>query len=861
MHTRDLPKPRKTKPGRSGAHHLAFWLCFLLVMLIAQACGGEQTPTPTATPEVTASPTATSTRTPTPDPTPTDVPPTFTATLEPTPSPSPTRTDTPTPDPTPTDVPPTPTATLEPTPSPSPTPTDTPTPDPTPTDVPPTSTATLEPTPSPSTTPTDTPTPVATPTEEPPSPTATSETVGSPSPDLLGQPYSSPIDGFEIRPPNGWVVDDSGTLGTKVLFHNETPDLHEEAPFSANINVLVGPAEGVTLEEVVAGSREQFRISFTNFTLLEETFLIVDGLETHLFEYTFSQGVFPLRFVQLVGIHDDKVYVVSAGALDATWDKYESAFDASLRSLRFFAASPSPGGADAPEAVDPQSPVVLGPPYSNSTDAFEIQPPDGWLVDDSGVLGTTVVFHGPTPDLHGETQFFANIVVRVGPTNAFALEEIAEESMKQSSLELQDFDLLGDESIIVNGQTARLFELTYVEGALPLKAIYLLVVYEDKVYAITATALDAAWDKYESAFDASLRSLRFLADSQSPAQPRQPYSNSMDGFEIQPPDGWSVDDSGTGGTSVIFYITTPDLHGDAPFMANMNVSVWPAEGTRLEELVPAIIEAYKRSATDFTLLEQTSPIVNGLATHVFDYTHSQRGFPLRVMQLGAIYEDKIYAITATALDGTWEKYEAVFEASFLSFRVLPASPDADMNGTDNSAASTESSNTAGSPLAARLGQPYSDSTNDFDIRPPDGWRVDQSGLLGTKVAFIHGTPDLHEQTPFRANIVIQVDPAEGRTLEEFVELTKEQQSLLLTDFALLGDETDTVDGREIRFLESSFTYGVVPLRNRQLIAIHGDKSYVITTTALAATWQEYEAVFDASLRSFRIQDTEDSEDP
>ena len=49
------------------------------------------------------------------------------------------------------------------------------------------------------------------------------------------------------------------------------------------------------------------------------------------------------------------------------------------------------------------------------------------------------------------------------------------------------------------------------------------------------------------------------------------------------------------------------------------------------------------------------------------------------MQLAAIYEDKIYAITATALDGTWENYEAVFEASFRSFRVLADSPRSDRN--------------------------------------------------------------------------------------------------------------------------------------------------------------------------------------
>ena len=700
-------RTRNPSRYRSVAHHLALYLCLLLVMLVAQACGGEQTPTPTATPEAVASPSATSTHSPTPEATPTDEPPTPTATQEAVPSPAPTQTDTPTPDPTPTEVPPTSTATLEATPSPSPTQTDTPTPDPTPTEVPPTSTATLEPTPSPSPTQTDTPTPVATPTEDLPTPTETPDPVESQPPDLLGQTYSNPNDGFEIRPPRGWAVDDSGLLGTKVIFNSETPDLHDETPIQANINVLTVPAQGITLEELAVASKEQFKIMVTNFTLLGETFRVVDDSEAHVFEYTYSQGVFPLRGMQLIVVDEDKAYAITATALSATWDKYEAAFDASLRSFRTLADSPSANGTAAPDA--------------DSVDGGESPAPTD------------------TPE---------------------------------------------------------------------------------------------------------------AVDSQSPAQPSQPYSNSMDGFEIQPPDGWAVDDSGAGGTSVIFYITTPDLHGDAPFRANMNVSVWPADGTKLEALVPAIREEYKRSGTDFTLLEETSPIVNDLETYVFDYTHSQGGFPLRVMQLAAIYEDKIYAITATALDGTWENYEAVFEASFRSFRVLADSP-----------APTETPEAVDSQSPDLLGPRYSDSINGFEIRPPSGWTVDQSGLLGTKVIFYSTTPDLHGKTPFSASINVLIAPAQDSTLAEIVGPSREQVAQILTDFTLLEETSLIVNGVEAHIFEYTYSLGVFPLRVMQMLVVYEDRVYAITTGSLEAAWDKYEGVFEASLRSFRILDGGDSEGP
>ena len=392
-------RTRNPSRYRSVAHHLALYLCLLLVMLVAQGCGGEQTPTPTATPEAVASPSATSTHTLTPDPTPTDEPPPFTPTLEPTPSPSPTQTDTPTPDPTPTEVPPTSTATLEPAPSPAPTQTDTPTPDPTPTNEPPTFTPTLEPTPSPSPTQTGTPTPVATPTDEPPTFTPTLER------DAFHRRRTCSAKPTRIRMTasrfaplaagRSTIVDCSEREVTLPLTRRRISTT-KRLP-NANINVLTVPARGVTSEELAAASKEQFKIMVTDFTLLGETFLRYRRpMKLHLFEYTFSQGVFPLRGTQLIIVYEDTAYAITATALDATWDKYESAFDASLRSLRFLADSPSPRGTNTPDpdpadgdasptptgtpdAVDPQSPGVLGPPYSNSTEGFELRPPYGWV--------------------------------------------------------------------------------------------------------------------------------------------------------------------------------------------------------------------------------------------------------------------------------------------------------------------------------------------------------------------------------------------------------------------------------------------------------------------------------------------------
>lgn len=462
---------------RSVGRLSALCLSFLFAMLVAQACGGAESPDPTATIHVTTSPSAVSTHTPTPD---------ATSTPEAAPSPSPTRADTPT--------------------------------------------------------------PVATPTDEAPSAIATREAVPSPTPVPLSQPYYDPIDDFEILPPYGWAVDESGTPGARVTFQSTTPDLHEGTPFNANIIVVTVPAQGDALDDIVAASKEQLARTFSDFDLLGETFLIIDELEARGFEYTYSQGALPLRIIQIVAIQDDKIYVVSATALSAAWGKNEGAFDASLRSFRILDRPPSPtptatatstptptgtatpiptptsepptptstpgqvppAPASPPESSGPPSPALLDRPFFDITAGFEVRPPHGWLADTSGLLETKVIFSGETPDLHGERPFAANIVVQVGPAHGFTLEQIVEESKKQSSLLLTDFDLLGDESVIVNGRKARLLDFRFVHGVFPLRSRQLIIVYQDQAYAITAGSLESAWREHEAALDASLRTFRVL---------------------------------------------------------------------------------------------------------------------------------------------------------------------------------------------------------------------------------------------------------------------------------------------------------------------------------------------------------------
>ena len=141
----------------------------------------------------------------------------------------------------------------------------------------------------------------------------------------------------------------------------------------------------------------------------------------------------------------------------------------------------------------------------------------------------------------------------------------------------------------------------------------------------------------------------------------------------------------------------------------------------------------------------------------------------------------------------------------------------------------------------------------YKIRPPLGW--DTNKAVGDVPAhFLNPTPDLQGGViPFHANINIIIEPIPQRpTMQEYVDANKQLLSLRLTDHKLIDDSESTVNGHAAHFLESTFQHEIFNLRNRQVLLISDDQAFVVTTTALEETWESYDDIFDASLRSFEL---------
>ena len=133
----------------------------------------------------------------------------------------------------------------------------------------------------------------------------------------------------------------------------------------------------------------------------------------------------------------------------------------------------------------------------------------------------------------------------------------------------------------------------------------------------------------------------------------------------------------------------------------------------------------------------------------------------------------------------------------------------------------------------------------FSIRPPEGWTQDDSGKLGSKVFFLGP-----RQSNFTVNINVISEPAQGTNVEQYVQAGKPQLAQALTGYAQVEDRALTVNGQPAHILGGTFKQGTFELRNRQLFVVRHDVAYVVTATALASTWSTYEALLDASIKTF-----------
>ena len=142
------------------------------------------------------------------------------------------------------------------------------------------------------------------------------------------------------------------------------------------------------------------------------------------------------------------------------------------------------------------------------------------------------------------------------------------------------------------------------------------------------------------------------------------YNNSVYGFSITAPAGWTYSE-GVSGIAVIFYgPTMPETGTDV----NINIATAATTET-LSEVISSLKADYPTDFSNFSLVSESSRTIGGLNSYEIVYTLSDQGNDYKQKQVVFIENGEGFIITCTATPSNYDTYLPIFEQSIQTFQL------------------------------------------------------------------------------------------------------------------------------------------------------------------------------------------------
>lgn len=151
------------------------------------------------------------------------------------------------------------------------------------------------------------------------------------------------------------------------------------------------------------------------------------------------------------------------------------------------------------------------------------------------------------------------------------------------------------------------------------------------------------------------------------------------------------------------------------------------------------------------------------------------------------------------------------------------------------------------------GATYSDPKEGFTIVAPAGWRTDTTGAFGTKVLFYNPVADKVASSTFTANVNVLTEPVDELTSATYMEMSKKGLKEVYQDYAVIREGVLMVSGHEGRVIEATFTQGIFPVHNVQLVLVVNKKAIVVTGTSLSSAWETNVDAIEKAVRSVGVK--------
>ena len=138
---------------------------------------------------------------------------------------------------------------------------------------------------------------------------------------------------YQLKYPSNWTLDQSGKIGTSVIFFSPSSD--EADKFNENVNLIIQDLSGfdVTLDQYVKVSEGQVESVITDGKILMSDRKEKNEQEYQRIIYTGKQGEFNLKFEQYYWVIDEKAYVLTLTCEEDEFENYQETGETILNSF------------------------------------------------------------------------------------------------------------------------------------------------------------------------------------------------------------------------------------------------------------------------------------------------------------------------------------------------------------------------------------------------------------------------------------------------------------------------------------------------------------------------------------------------
>lgn len=299
-----------------------------------------------------------------------------------------------------------------------------------------------------------------------------------------------------------------------------------------------------------------------------------------------------------------------------------------------------------------------------------------------------------------------------------------------------------------------------------------------------------------------------------------------DGYKINYPSEWELNESGQMGTS--FLLLSPLSNEEDDFRENVNLIKQNLTGYNLDldQFIELSEGQIKTMVTDGKILSNKRK-KNDLGDYQeLIYTGKQGVYELKFQQYVYMVENTVYILTFTGKVGEFDQYQKTGEAILNSFETQ-----------DSKIAETK---------------PVIEEKN-YDVNYPSDWEFSENGPMGT--SFLILSPLSNEADDFRENVNLLKQDLTGHNLDfdQFIELSEGQIGTMITDGKLLLSERKRNKVRDYHKIIYVGKVGDRDLKFLQYVYMLENTAYILTLTCKVDEFEKYQKTGIEILDSFKFK--------